>query len=442
MTESQDDEVARLRAQVGELEAKLAGGEQPQTSSRTGWWRPAVVVVLLVLVGLMAPLSVVAVWAHDQVSDTDRYVETITPLASDPAIQDAMVNRVTNELFTRLDIEAVTQEAIDALSQRGLPPRAAAGLSALAVPLTNGIRGFVEDKVADFVKSDAFQQAWIEANRAAHGQLVAVLTGQTNGAVQVSGNTVSVNLAAVIDVIKQRLVEAGFTIVENLPPINATFTLFESSDITKVQNGFDLLSSLARVLPWLAVLLLLVAVFVARDRRRALLAGALVVAASMILLGLGLNLGRSIYLDRLPEEVQSPPAAAAIFDTLVHFIRVALRSVLVLFLIVAAVAWVTGSATAPAAVRRGTSTAIGSVRNRSRLNTGAFGATVYQMKNPLRFGILGLALLIYVLAAHPTAGFTITLFVIALLLLLVVEVVAQPPPEQEAVPADAATPAP
>src|SRR3954471_9296038 len=169
MTESHDDddEVARLRAQVDELEARLAATKQPAaaSSSRTGLWRPIVVVVLLVLTGLLAPLSVVAVWAHDQVSDTDRYIETITPLASDPAVQDAMVNRVTDELFTRLDVQAVTQAAIDALSERGLPPNAAAGLSALSVPLANGIRGFVEDKVAEFVRSDAFQQAWIEANR-------------------------------------------------------------------------------------------------------------------------------------------------------------------------------------------------------------------------------------------------------------------------------------
>jgi hypothetical protein len=404
-----------------------------------------VVVVLLVLVGILAPLSVVSVWAHDQVSDTDRYIDTITPLASDPAVQEAMVDRVTTALFERLDIEAVTQEAIDALSERGLPPRAAAGLTALAVPLTEGIRGFVEDKVREFVQSDVFQQAWIEANRVAHTQLVAVLTGDTSGAVDVSGNTVSVNLAAVIDAVKQQLVAAGFTIAERLPEVQATFTIFESADITKVQNAFDALSTGSRVLPWLAVLLLAVAVYVARDRRRTLVAGALVVVASMVLLGLGLNLSRAVYLDKLPDTVQSPAAAAAIFDTLVYFIRISLRAVLVLFLVVAAVAWVTGSASAPTAVRRGTSGAIGALRDRSRLDTGSFGAAVYQVKNPIRFTVLGLALLVYVLADHPTAPFVLTLFAIVLVILLVVEVVAQPPAEQataEQVAAGDATAAP
>ncbi|EDY60990.1 predicted protein [Streptomyces sviceus ATCC 29083] len=30
---------------------------------------------------------------QDTVSDTDRYVETITPLASDPAVQEVVINR-------------------------------------------------------------------------------------------------------------------------------------------------------------------------------------------------------------------------------------------------------------------------------------------------------------------------------------------------------------
>jgi hypothetical protein len=62
------------------------------------------------------------------------------------------------------------------------------------------------------------------------------------------------------------------------------------------------------------------------------------------------------------------------------------------------------------------------------------------MKNPIRFTVLGLALLAYVLAAHPTAGYTLTLFAIALVVLLVVEVVAQPPAEPAAAQDAAAAP--
>ena len=44
-----------------------------------------------------------------------------------------------------------------------------------------------------------FADAWEEANRVAHTQMVAVLTGETGEAVEVSGGAVQLNLAPVID---------------------------------------------------------------------------------------------------------------------------------------------------------------------------------------------------------------------------------------------------
>ena len=75
---------------------------------------------------VLAPLSIVAIWARDIVSDTDRYVETVAPLAEDPAVQNVVIQRITTEIVNRIDVRAVTQEAIDALaaaaSRRARPP--------------------------------------------------------------------------------------------------------------------------------------------------------------------------------------------------------------------------------------------------------------------------------------------------------------------------------
>ena len=49
-------------------------------------WRTILAVVLIVLGCVLAPLAGVAVWARNQVTNTDRYVRTVAPLASDPAI--------------------------------------------------------------------------------------------------------------------------------------------------------------------------------------------------------------------------------------------------------------------------------------------------------------------------------------------------------------------
>ena len=436
---AQDTELERLRAEVARLQAALdAGAAQPARPApppppparRGGTMRWVGVGVLLALVALLAPLSVVATWVHDEISDTDRYVETVTPLAADPAVQNAVAARVTDAIFTRLDVQAVTQEAVDALADQGLPPRATASLSALVTPMVNGIHGFVEDAVGRLIRSDEFQQAWVAANREAHTQMVAVLTGKTGETIQVEGNTVSVNLAAVIDAVKIRLQDAGFALAERIPTVNAQFTIMESADITRAQTAFRTLSALARALPIVALLLLAAAVALAPSRRKALVLGAFVVAASMVLLGALLNAFRIIYLDAVPPERVPPDAAAAIYDQLVGFIRLNLRAVLVVFLAVALVAWVTGPWAPAAAVRRAAGRAVDTVRHgsdRVGLDTGAFGVALYNMRTPLRAGVLGVAVVVYVMAAHPTGAFALTLLLVAGLVILLIELLARPP---------------
>ena len=452
MTETPDEhtaherEVAELRAEIERLRAERAAAAPvvpvaPAAPARTGWWRPVVVTLLVALIAVLTPLGVVARWAHDEVSDTDRYVESVAPLASDPAVQNAVTNRITNEIVTRLEVEAVTEQAIQALSDRGLPPLAATSLQALGGPLSDAIEGFIRDQVANLVESDSFQTAWEEANRQAHTQLVAVLTGKDTDVVQVSDNAVSVNLATVIEAVKQQLVDRGFTLAERLPTVDAEFTIFQSADITKAQNAFRVLSAINTWLPVVILVLLAAALAIARSRRRTLIATMLAVAGTMLLLGVVLNVFRVVYLDALPAEVDQA-AAGAIYDTLVWFIRLNLRAILVLTLAVSFVAWVSGPGTAAVRLRRGTTRAIGSVRHGGEqigLDTGRFGVFLHQNRAVIRGLVLGLGLIAYVMADHPTPGFTIALVVVAAVVLLLVELLARPPAVDTT---EAATPAP
>ncbi len=434
----QTEEMERLRAEVATLRDQLASrstaaGAEPGppmtgAAARGGWWRTLVASILILTAAVLAPLSVVARWAHDEVSDTDRYVETITPLAHDPAVQNAIVTRVTDEIFTRIDVQAVTQEAIAALSQQGLRPRASEGLSALSAPLAGGIRSFVTTQVTRLVQSDAFADAWVTANREAHTQLVAVLSGEGTDAVSVDGGKVTLNLAPLIETVKDRLSAAGFTLADRLPEVNAKFTIFQSENLAKGQAAFRLLDAVARWLPVIALLLLAVAVFLARNRRKALIWSAVAVATSMVLLGAALNIFRPVYLNAIDPDTLPTDAAAAVYDQLVEFIRLNLRAVLVVALAVAAVAWVTGPG--GAAARRGMSAAVGSLRGSAEhagLRTGPVGAFAYRWRSSLRGAIAGGAALIYLLEDHPTGASALTLLVIAAVALLLLEFLARPP---------------
>jgi hypothetical protein len=426
------EEVARLKAEIARL--KASSGEGGPTS-RAGWWRPVVAGVLVFVAALLAPLSVLATWASGQIQDTDRYLETVAPLASDPDVQAAIVVRMEQVIYSYLDLDAAVDEVVTALEDQGLPPAAATTLSALAGPLTGGIRSFIHDRITALVQSDAFETAWVEANRTAHSELVAALMGDTGGAVEVDRGTVSVNLAVLINTLKGQLVDAGFAIAERIPEVAASFTIVQSDDLATLQSLLGVLDNLSTWLPFIALALIAAAVALSQNRRRWVLISGLAVAGSMLLLGAILNGLRPIYLDALPES-SSPAAAGAIYDQLVSFIRLALRGVAVVAVTVAVVAWFSAPRGAGASARAGLVKGIDGLRHgttRAGLRTGKLGVTLAQYRGPIRIGVVGIAAALYLAQDHPTGGTALTFVLVTaavLVVLAVLEGEAEPEPEQ------------
>jgi hypothetical protein len=424
-------ENAALRAQAGRGGAadqdtvRLPGGQPARQR-----WRTVVATLLIVVACVLAPLSVVAVWTRNQVTNTDRYVATVSPLASDPAIQAAIADQITAQVFTYIDIKGLTTQALDALSSRGLSPQVASQLEAFSVPIANGVQSFTRDQVGKIVASDAFTNAWIQANRTAHAELVKALTGEGGGAITVENDTVSVNLAAFIQTVKAQLVASGFTLAERIPQVNASFVLFQSKDITRVRSGFNLLNTLGIWLPIIALILLVLGVYVAKDHRRALVGAAVGVAVSMVVLALALAVFRSIYLDAVPATVLPHDAAAVLYDTIVRFLRLGLRTILVLALVVAAGAFLTGRSVTAVRTREGVGRAIGWLQGgaeQAGFSTGPVGAWVYANKRALRIGAVTLAALVLVFWGRPTGKVVLGLTLALLVVLAIIEFLGRRP---------------
>ena len=429
-------ENAALRARVRQEGAATRDTEPSPEATRVGRqrWRTIVAVFLIVVGCVLAPLSVAAIWTRNQVTNTDRYVATVTPLASDPAIQQAITDQITAQVFTYIDIQALTTQVADALSARaegrGLPPQAAAALQGLAGPVANGVQGFVRTQVERIVQSQAFEDAWIQANRVAHDALVKALTGEGGGAVTVEGDTVSLNLAPFIQTVKQQLVAQGFTLAERIPQVDKSFVLFQSEDITRAQRAFSLLNTLGIWLPIIAIVLIVLGVYVAKDHRRALVGAGIGIAVSMVVLALGLTVFRSIYLDAVPATVLPHDAAATLYDTIVRFLRLGLRTILVLGLVVAAAAFLTGQSVTAVRTRQGLSNAIGWVAGgaeRAGFSTGPVGTWVYANKKALRIGAVVLAALALVFWTRPTGKVVIGLTVALLVVLAIIEFLGRRP---------------
>ena len=165
------------------------------TNRRPGRLRRVVAWVFLALGAILLLAGGVAVWSRNQVLDTDRYVRTVKPLADDPAIQEQIATSVSTRVSGAIDIDQFVSQV--------LPGRVGA---ALAPALQESLEQFLYDQTLEFTQSDQFPAVWEQINRAAHTQVVAVLTGRTeNDAVAVQNGTVSLDLTVVVQNVIERL---------------------------------------------------------------------------------------------------------------------------------------------------------------------------------------------------------------------------------------------
>src|SRR5215211_896470 len=156
------DELERLRLERDQLQSQVSALTQRRRSRVRGVLAP--VLVILACVCLVA--ATVGVWAKRNFLDTDRFVTRVGPLIEEPAVQDAIAGRLTEQIVGLVDVEAVLE---DALPERG---------RLLVGPLSGAVEGFVGDQVDAFVATDAFRRLWVGAAELAHTGAVRVLRGE------------------------------------------------------------------------------------------------------------------------------------------------------------------------------------------------------------------------------------------------------------------------
>jgi hypothetical protein len=409
------------------------GGPEGKPVRRRRGWRTPVAVVLIVVGCVLAPLSVVAVWTANQVSDTSRYVANVEPLIKDPAIQNALTDKLTAEIVAKINVKGLTDQVAADLARKGLP-RAGTLLRGVSGSLASGVAGFVHSSIHKIITGPRMANAWVQVNRVASQALVAVLSGRaaSNGAVGVRNGQVTLDLAPLEAVAKQDLVARGLTVAGKIPIVHATVALFPSKNLVKAQKAYRLINDVKIVLPILTLVLLGLGVFIARRPRRALIGAGLGFAASMLVLGAGLLIARNLYLNSVPAGTVPADAAAAAFDILVRFIKAALRTLLVAGLVVAAGAFFTGPSAAAVRTRHALSSGLGRLRHGGQ--SGPVSWWTYAHRHALRIGAVALAALVFVFWGQPTAVVVIVIAVLLLVVLGLIEVIGRPPAQPSPAP--------
>jgi hypothetical protein len=312
--------------------------------------------IATVLAAVLLPLGLVSSWVAGVVTDTTRYVDTVGPLASDPVVQQAAIRRLDAEALRLIDFKAQRSGLEQLLQQRGLAPLVERGALALADAARVEIEKVVHDVVVSVVTGPQFADAWRAANRSAHEQLVAVLEGD-DGLVDSKGR-VTVELGTVLNTVVAILETNGLVAADRIPDVRTSFALMKADDLSRARLAYRILGAIGFWLPLVWLLAIVLALVLAPVRRRAWWRVAVSSVLATVVLGLGMVVARNAITGGVPDAA----VLRAVWDTLVTDLRTAMRTVLVVGLVVLAVLWLTGSSSWAVALRSAERTALSTTR--------------------------------------------------------------------------------
>lgn len=244
--------------------------------------RTAIGTILVVLGFLLAAPAVAAFALVGQVTDEQTYLDAVTPLADDPAIQQSVAGQITQ-----------------ALNDKGLPEA--------AQPL-------VQKSVNSFVASPDFKRLWVSVNKEVHPQLIAMLRGEDSGSLSVKGDAIVLNLGNVADTLKQRMAAEGVPLADQIPQVNASVQLVSRSGIKQIVPAFAALENMSVLLPILAVAFLVGGVLISARHGRAMVVGGIGLVVMMLLLVLLVFLARS----EVSARSSQPELVGAFYDAITN----------------------------------------------------------------------------------------------------------------------------
>jgi hypothetical protein len=276
-------ELLHVRAERDAAMARL--DDRARRKARGSAMRRWAVAVLVILTAILIPITITATWAHRTVLNTDAFVRTMTPVATDPAVTAALGRIATDQIFKALNPEPTIAAS--------LPPRTAF----LAGPITNGVKDYVQARATTALNSQRFEQIWVTANRTAHKALVNVLKGDSKAVVTTNGQVV----LSIVPLLNQVLISVqqsasgligkdvtlpqltgtelpsaacakiSAALNRPLPPTCGQIPLFPASKLDQAQWAVQAFDRAVVVLLIITPLIALAALALSRRRRRTLL---------------------------------------------------------------------------------------------------------------------------------------------------------------------------
>ncbi len=428
-------ELAALRAENAALRAggsPSADEIAPPPRSRSNWWRALLSAVIIVIATILVPVSIVTAWARVQLVDEDAFVATLAPLVDDPAVQAMIIDESMEAINAQVDFQQITSSVFDGIADLGLPPRAADALQLLEAPAANGLESLVTTTVTRVVESDAFSEVWATATRAAHRALTTAATSDGGGLVVRTDEGVGIQLGAVVERVKQNLVDRGLGAAELIPTVDRVVILGDGDNLAAIRTGYALASTLGFWLPVITLALFGLGILIARRRSTAVLGTGVGFVVGGGALALALAFGTTAIGATAGLLGLSPDALNVIYEQLVGNMSQTALVLALLGVVIAVMGWAMGRSAPAQGLRSGVRGLNSSARRRlvdRGLDTGAFGLWLGRQRILVRTIIAVLSVL-WLFALRPLSfGDIVLVFVVAFVVAWILELLQRRPEE-------------
>ncbi len=300
-------------------------------------WRKIATIALVIITSVFVLVASLAVWGKRTLFDTDRFTKVVASVVDDPAVTNAMADKLTDSVFDAVQESGVVADNTPEQLQPLLPV------------LRGALRGFVAEQVDKFLSSDTGQQLMVRSVGRSHRAAMRVLEGENPGnAVNIENGAVVLNLVPAVNAVLGRVQERGLLTDKDLPDIDEsqspqeqiselsdalgidlkpTFGQITVYENDKIANGEAYVATAQKIakqikrlvvlLVLLAIVLIAVTILIAKDRRRAVIWLGIGVATGVVLA----QIAERRLVQRIPRlivDADSRAAAESVVSSFTH----------------------------------------------------------------------------------------------------------------------------
>lgn len=264
--------------------------------------------ILCIILGSIA-LSVFSIssWAHSLIFNTNDYLDVVTPLPKDQAVSQAISTYTIDTFFEKRNVEEKINAALPDQA-KFLTPTLADSLQNRSYKLTTTI-----------IQSDQFTSVWVAANTFFHKRILNIIRSggilsQLSEKEFLQGTSIQFDGSDLAQAIKNRLGSDSQLFSDTQIQQFKSITIPTYTKLQNIRQTVYWISELSSMLLYAAIALILSGIAIAFSRQKAVLISGFIVAITMIITLLTLQIIKTDFLNQITQSVYNS-AAGVVWDS-------------------------------------------------------------------------------------------------------------------------------